>query len=68
MKKSKSRQELLKHWYDKDFWGVYKLNCSVCGTEFYTVNSNQTVCDQVKCKAKWESMQREAEQQIMPQE
>ena len=61
MKKKGNKQELLKRWYDKYGTGVFKKNCSVCGTEFYTVNSNQLVCDQKKCKAKREIMQQEAE-------
>ncbi len=60
--KKKKGQDRLKHWYDKGFWGVYKLNCPVCGSEFYTVNSNQQVCDHEKCKAKWHTMQSDAEQ------
>ena len=59
--KKKKGQDRRKRWYDKGFWGVYKLNCPVCGTEFYTVNSNQPVCGQEKCRTKWENEHRETE-------
>jgi len=60
--KKKKGQDRLKHWYDKGFWGVYKLNSPVCGSEFYTVNSNQQVCDQEKCKTKWNAIHQEIEE------
>ena len=68
MRKKGNKQERLKRWYDKYASGVYKKNCSVCGTEFYALFDNETVCDQKKCKAKWEAMKQEAEQKVMPQE
>ena len=60
--KNKKDKDRLKRWYDKGFWGVYKLNCPICGTEFYTVNRNQPVCDLEKCRTKWEIMQQEEKQ------
>lgn len=65
MKKDKHR---LERWYEKGFPWVFKKNCVSCGVEFYSLNSSQLVCDQENCKAKWEIMQQEAEQKIMPQE
>ena len=65
MTKDKNR---LKRWYEKGFPWVYKTNCSLCGAEFYTLDSRQEVCDQKTCKAKLEIMQQEAEQKIMSQE
>jgi len=60
--KNKKSQEKLKRWYEKGFWGVYKLNCPVCGTDYYTVNNNQPICNQEKCKIKWATICQEAEE------
>ena len=62
--KKKNGQDRLKRWYEKGFWGVYKLNCPVCGIDFYTVNSNQQVCGQEKCRTKWEIKQQEEKQMM----
>ena len=60
--KKKKEQDRLKRLYDKGFWGVYKLNCPICGTDYYTVNSNQQVCSHKRCRTKWEIMQQEEKQ------
>lgn len=46
------QQEKLKRWYDKEFYWVQKKNCPVCGSEFYTLDSGQTVCKNGICETK----------------
>ncbi len=50
----KKQQERLKRWYDKEFYWVQKKNCHVCGSEFYTLDSEQIVCKNGICETKAE--------------
>ena len=57
--KYKSEQEKLKNWYKKQFYWVFKKECSVCGSEFYTLWDNQVVCNCKDCKTKQEATNHE---------
>ncbi len=49
-------QKTLKRWFEKGLPWTCKRVCAVCGSEFYTQAKDQPVCDQEKCRKKWDSM------------
>ena len=59
--KNNKEQEKLRRWYSKGFWGVYRKTCPVCGAEYFTLFSEQTVCNDRICEMKFIEMTQKQE-------
>ena len=50
--RKKPDQKTLKRWHEKHSYWVHEKNCTVCGSTFYTLFTNQAVCDKKDCQKK----------------